>query len=99
MDSDSTNNENDIFSRKYLFLLRKQKIQKEIEAARRLIKNNADILEIADKFIHNTFELMKDGISNRNPDLTEVEIHQQIKDNILFKEKLKTIRKKYIHNG
>lgn len=99
MDSDSTNNENDIFSRKYLFLLRKQKIQKEIEAARRLIKNNADILEIADKFIHNTFELMKDGIFNRNPDLTEVEIHQQIKDNILFKEKLKTIRKKYIHNG
>ena len=99
MDSDSTNNEKEIFSKKQLFLLRKQKVQKEIEAARRLIEKNVDILEIADKFIHSTFELMRDGISNRNVDLTEEEIHQRIRNNISFKEKLKAIKKRYNHLG
>ena len=99
MDSDSTNNEKELFSKKQLFLLRKQKVQKEIEAARRLIEKNVDILEIADKFIHSTFELMRDGISNRNVDLTEEEIQQQIRNNISFKEKLKANRKRQNHLG
>ena len=51
-----------MISKKDLYILRKQKVQKEIEAARRLINNKIDILEIADKFIHNTFEIVKEGI-------------------------------------
>lgn len=99
MDSESTNKEKELISRNHLFLLRKQKVQKEIEAARRLIEKNVDILEIADKFIHSTFELMRDGISNRNVDLTEEEIQQQIRNNISFKEKIKAIKKRHNHLG
>jgi len=99
MDSDSTNNEKEVISKKQLFLLRKQKVQKEIEAARRLIEKNVDILEIADKFIHSTFELMRDGISSRNVDQTEEEIQQRIRNNISFKEKLKAIKMRHNHLG
>ncbi|HUW88971.1 MAG TPA: hypothetical protein VMV43_00475 [Candidatus Nanopelagicaceae bacterium] len=99
MDSDSTNDEKELFSKNYLFLLRKQKVQKEIEAARRLIEIKVDTLEIADKFIHSTFELMRDGISTRNVDLTEEEIQQRIRNNLSFKEKLKAIKRRYNHLG
>lgn len=99
MDSDSTEYENELISRRNLYLLRKQKVQKEIEAAQRLIKNKVDILEIADTFIHNVFELMKDGISIRNADLSEEEIHQKIRNNLSFKEKLKSMRKRHNNLG
>ncbi|MHA1670160.1 MAG: hypothetical protein ACTSV5_06220 [Promethearchaeota archaeon] len=99
MDSDSTNSKKDLISKNNLFLLRKQKVQKEIEAAKRLIEKNVDILEIADKFIHNTFELMREGISNRNVDLTEEEIQQQIRKNLSFKEKIKASKKRHRHLG
>ncbi|MHA1194307.1 MAG: hypothetical protein ACTSP9_18830, partial [Promethearchaeota archaeon] len=89
MDSDYTNNKKELISRNDLFLLRKQKVQKEIEAARRLIEKNVDILEIADKFIHSIFELMREGISNRSVNLTEEEIQHQIRKNISFKKNLK----------
>ena len=97
MDSESITNDKELISRNNLFLLRKQKVQKEIEAARRLIEKNVDILKVADKFIHSTFELMRDGIFNRNVDLTEEEIQQQIRNNVSFKEKLKEIKKRYNH--
>jgi len=95
MDSDSKKNENEYYSRDTLYILRIQKIQKEIESAKRLIKKNVDILEIADKFIHNSFELIKDGISLRNKDLTEEEINSIIRKNISFTMKLKSNRKRY----
>ncbi len=95
MDFDSTKDKKEFISRNNLFLLRKQKVQKEIEAARRLLEKNIDVLEIADKFIHNVFELMKDGISSRNVNLTEEEIRQKIRNNISFREKLKSNRKRY----
>jgi len=99
MDSDSNKDERELISRRTLYLLRKQKIQKEIEAARRLIKRDIDTIEIADKFIHSTFELMKDGISKRNITLTEVEILNKIRENISINEKLKLKRKRYKNFG
>ncbi|MBA7541076.1 hypothetical protein ES705_33383 [subsurface metagenome] len=42
---------------------------------------------------------MRDGISNRNVDLTKEEIQQQIRNNISFKEKLKAIKKRYNRLG
>ena len=95
MDSDSKKNENEYYSRDTLYFLRIQKIQKEIETAKRLIKKNVDILEIADRFIHNSFKLVKDGISLRNKDLTEEEINSIIRKNISFTMKLKSNRKRY----
>ena len=94
MDSDSKKNENEYYSRDTLYILRIQKIQKEIESAKRLIKKNVDILEIADRFIHNSFELVKDGISLRNKDLTEEEIKSIIRKNISITMKLKSNRKR-----
>ncbi len=94
MDSDSNEYENDLISRNYLYLLRKKKVQKEIEAARRIIKKRVDILEIADKFIHEVFELMKEGISMRNTKLSGEEIQKIVRNNISFKEKTKSIRKR-----
>lgn len=99
MDSDFSNYDKEIFSKDNLFVLKKQKIQKEIEAARKLIEKNVDILEIADKFIHNIFKLMSDGILNKNGNLTEEEIQQQIRNVISFKEKIKAIRKGDNHHG
>ena len=99
MDFDSTKDKKEFISRNNLFLLRKQKVQTEIEAARRLLKKEVDILEIADKFIHSVFELMKDGISTRNVKLTEEEIQQKIRNNISFKYKLKSSRKRYNNIG
>ncbi|MFW9989911.1 MAG: hypothetical protein ACFFC3_14785 [Candidatus Odinarchaeota archaeon] len=99
MNSDSNRNKEIKISKSRLKMLRMQKIQKEIEAAKRLINKNVDILEIANKFIHSTFELVKDGISNRNIDLTEDEIQQQIRNNILFKEKIKLLKKEYNQIG
>ena len=99
MDSDSSNNDKEIFSKDNLYVLRKQKIQKEVEAARKLIEENVDILEIADKFIHSTFKLMSDGIKNKNVNLTEKEIQQQIRRNISFKDKIKAIRKRDNNHG
>jgi len=99
MDPDSPKYENELISKRNLYLLRKQKVQQEIEAARRLIQNKVDNLEIADKFIHNVFELMKDGISIRNTGLSEEEIHQKIKNILFFKEKLNSMRKRYNNPG
>ncbi len=99
MDSDSTENENDLISRNNLYLIRMQNVQKEIEAARRIIKKKVDILEIADKFIHEVFELMKEGISKRNIRLAEKEIQQIVRKNIAFKEKIKSTRKRYSNSS
>lgn len=96
---DSTEYENELISRNNLYLLRKQKVKKEIEAAKRLIKKDVDILEIADKFIHEVFELMKEGISMRNVKLSEEEIQKIVRNNVTFKEKIRSNRKRYINYG
>jgi len=99
MDSSTPKDEKELISRDQLFLLRKQKVKKEIEAAKRLLKRKIDILEIGDNFIHSMFELLKDGISSQNNNLTEEEINQQIRNIMLFEEKLKLKRKRYNEFG
>ena len=99
MDLNSNKYEEELISKRNLYILRRQKVQKEIEAARRLIKNKVDILEIADNFIHSMFELMKDGMSIRNAELSEEEIHQKIRNNLSYKQKLKSMRKRNYNLG
>ncbi|MHA1266638.1 MAG: hypothetical protein ACTSRS_15490 [Candidatus Helarchaeota archaeon] len=52
-------------------------MQDEINAARRLLNSNVEPLEIADKFIHEMFELMKDGINKRYPGISEVAVRSE----------------------
>ncbi len=99
MDSNFTNKETEIISRSNLHKLRKKKIKDEIEAAIRLLKRDIEPLEIADKFMYNNFKLMKDGISNRYPELTEKEIELKIIETLSFTEKIKSLRKKVRNNG
>ena len=84
----------EVISRSNLFILRKKKIQDEIEASIRLLNKNIEPLEVGDKFIHNMFELMKDGISNRYPGLSEEEVNQKIRDTLSLTRKIKAHRKR-----
>jgi hypothetical protein len=79
-----------------LFLIRKEKIQNEINSAKRILKRDVEPLKIADKFIHDTFELLKDGISERNPNLSETQIREKILELISFNKTIK-LRKKEIN--
>lgn len=86
-------------SRSELFKIRKEKLRKEIKAAKRLLKNEAGPLAVADKFIHNAIEMMKDGIREMYPELTENEIVQKIKENLALNDKIKSNRIRRIKDG
>ena len=75
-----------------LISIRKEKLRKEIDAAKKILSQNIEPLEIADKFIHNTFKLMIDGIKNMYPELNEKKINQKMIEALNFKEKLKSKR-------
>ena len=66
----------------------------EIEAATRILNKKIDPLEVADKFFHNIFELLREGISNRYPALEKKEIEQKIRNSMNFTEKIKSLRKR-----
>ena len=86
--------ETELLTRDNLFIIRKKKIFDEIQAAIRILKREDEPLEIADKFIHNTFELMKDGISHKYPELSEEELLQKVRDTLSLTRKFKTLRKR-----
>ncbi len=94
MDINTNKEETEIISRKILYNLRKKKIHDEITAAIRLLSKQVEPIEVGDKFIHNIFKLMKDGISNRYPELTEKEIQQKIKDTLSLTRKIKAHKKR-----
>lgn len=83
-----------LITRDNLFIIRKRKIQDEIQAAIRILKKEVEPLEIADKFIHDTFELMKEGISHKFPELSEKELLQKVRDTLSLTRKIKTLRKR-----
>lgn len=76
-----------------LYLIRTQKIQKEINSAKRILKRDVDPLEIADRFIHDIFELLKDGIAKRNPNISENQIQKKILDLISLNKRIKSRKK------
>jgi hypothetical protein len=78
-----------IISRKKLYKIRKKKIQDEITAAKRILKRDIEPLEIADKFLHESFKLMKEGLSNQYPELSEQELNQKIRQILSLEEKIK----------
>ena len=89
-----TQEDTEVISRSNLYILRKKKIKDEIEAAIRLLNKKIEPLEVADKFLHNMFELMKDGISNRYQELSEEDVNQKIRDTLSLTRKIKAHRKR-----
>ena len=94
MDFNSDKEDAEVLSKSKLYLLRKKKIKNEIEAAKRLLNKNVEPLKVADKFMHNIFELIKDGVSNRYPSLSEEEVSQKIRDTLALTRKIKANRKR-----
>jgi len=82
----------EIISKKELYKRRKKKIQDEITAATRLLKQDVEPLEIADKFLHEIFKIIKEGLSNQYPELSEEELSLKIREILSFREKIKKNR-------
>ena len=81
-------------SREKLAEIIKEKLKKEIESARRLLKSGIEPLKVADGFIHDIFKMMEEGFYRRNPNLSIEEINLKIDDNIRFIERLKRNKKR-----
>jgi len=81
-----------VISKNNLYKIRKKKIQDEILAAKRILEQKIEPIEVADKFLHESFILMKEGILNRYPELSEEEINQKIRKTLFLSEKFKKNR-------
>lgn len=89
MDLKSKEKELNHIARNELYLIRKEKLRKEIDAAKRLLEKKVEPIEIADNFIHNMIKIIEDGISSRHPDLKPEEIYQKTVENFIIAEKIK----------
>jgi len=86
--------ETELLRRNDLLFIRKKKLQNEIQSAIRIIKKKIEPLEIADKFIHDTFEIMKDGISYNYPELSESNVLQKVRDVLSLARKIQIFQKR-----
>ncbi len=86
--------ESGIISRDSLYLIRKEKLLKEIESARRLLEQGIEPLKVADQFIRDTFRIVEQGIIEKNPELTKKEIKQIVLENMAYMNKIKSHRKR-----
>lgn len=75
-----------------LYLIRKEKLRQEITAAKRLLERQVEPIEIADNFIHNLIKIMEEGILSKNPNLTQIELHQKVVENFNNLERIKKQR-------
>jgi hypothetical protein len=85
-----TTKEGKHMSREELFKARKDKIEKQIAAAVRILEKGVEPLEIADSFIHESYQILKEGVSQRYPNLSEEDTHQKIREILSLTDKLKT---------
>jgi hypothetical protein len=84
----------EMLSRDSLALIRKEKLLKEIESARKLLEQGIEPLKVADQFFHDTFKIIEQGIIDKNPEFTKEEIKQKVLENINFANKIKSRRKR-----
>ena len=96
MTNNSSENEKNHYTREELFEIRKEKLRLELEAAERLLKSNIEPLLVADKFMHNIYEFLKESLRNRYPDLDEEAINQKIREQSDLHYKLRRKRKEKI---
>jgi len=86
--------ESEIMSREALFEKRKGKIKAQIAAATKILKQDVEPLEVADRFIHELFQLMKEGVSQRHPNFSEEQINQRIRNLLSLSKKIIIGRKR-----
>ena len=79
---------------KELIKRRKQKIKFQINAAKKILREEDEPLKIADLFIHEVFEILKDRIISQNQDIEEHEINQKIRMMVDLNQKIKNSRKR-----
>ena len=89
MTDNSSRNKKTTYTRNELFEIRREKLRLELAAARRLLKSKVEPLLVADKFIHDVYVLLKDGLRSRYPDLDEEAINQKIRTQLELYYKLK----------
>jgi hypothetical protein len=94
MDPEILEDDSPSLSREALLEIRKAKIRKEIESARRLLASGNEPLQVADGFIHETFRIMEDGFRKRNPSLGQKGLNQKVDAVLDFRVKLKSRRKR-----
>ncbi|TFF86066.1 MAG: hypothetical protein EU551_02700 [Promethearchaeota archaeon] len=99
MTDDSSRIKKISYTRNELFEIRREKLRLELAAARRLLKSNVEPLLIADKFIHDAYVLLKDGLRRRYPDLDEEAINQKIRNQSELYYKLKQKKNRENING
>lgn len=68
----------DYFSEGEIEQFRKRKVKIEINAAKRLIENGIDPLEITNNLIHEAFEIMRNGIRSKNPELSQSQTEEEV---------------------
>lgn len=81
-------------SRKNLEEIRREKLRKEIESAKRVLQSGVEPLKVADEFIHDIFKIMEEGFYRRYPNLSEGQISQKIEDTMSFAERLRGKRQR-----
>ena len=84
----------ELITRNDLYLLRKNKLKAEIQAAIRIIDKDVEPLEIADEFISSSFTLMMEGVSNKYPELSGREIFQKTRELLSLPKKMKIHQKR-----
>ncbi len=94
MDPEILEDDSPSLSRETLLEIRKDKIRKEIESARRLLASGKEPLQLADGFMHEIFRIMEEGFRKRNPTLGQEELNQKIDAILDFKVKLKSKKKR-----
>ncbi len=76
-----------------LFLIRKEKLKKEIISSKKIMQKQEDPLEIADDLIHNSFKLIEESTKKRYPNFSDQDIHLKIKSNINLFSRIKAVNK------
>jgi len=84
----------ELITRNDLYIMRKNKLKAEIQAAIRIIEKDVEPLEIADEFMSSSFTIMMEGISNKYPELSERELFQKTRDLLSLPKKMKKHRKR-----
>ena len=93
MDFEYSESDLKFLSREELLFIRKEKLKREIESAKRILESGIEPLKIADQFIHDTFKLIEEGIKRRNPDVNSEGVKKKVKDNLALIDKIKSYKK------
>jgi len=75
-----------------LFEIRKEKINKEIKAVKKILDSKVEPLKEADRFFHSMFLLLKEGILSENPNFDLESVNNIIRKNMHIINKIKSFK-------